>query len=347
MKIGFLVNRISKELDVYTTTRLAQAAHQREHEVWYIGTEDFSYDPDGNIRLQGRSPKKGKQKSAKAFLEGVKGDDATTKRVAITDLDVLMLRNNPADDALDRPWAQNVGILFGQLAADRGVLVLNDPSSLSTALNKMYMQLFPEEVRPRTLISRDEKEIRAFVKEQDGKAVLKPLQGSGGESVFVVDGDLSNLNQMMEAVRRFGYIIAQEYLPAAAEGDMRLLLLNGRPLQSDGKYAAFRRMVSGDDVRSNMSVGGKAKKAKVPPAALRLAELVRPRLVQDGMFFVGLDIVGDKLLEINVFSPGGIGSAGELEEVDFTAVVLDAIERKVEIMGQYEHHFENVKVAML
>jgi glutathione synthase len=346
MKIGFFVNRVATERDVYTTTGLAMEAHRRDHEVWYIGTDDFAYDPDGVIRLRGRKPEKGEAESRKAFLEGLQKDEAV-ERIAVTELDVLMLRNNPSEDSIERPWAQSVGILFGQLAADRGVLVLNDPNRLSQALNKMYMQLFPEEVRPKTLISRDPKEIRAFVKEHDGKAVLKPLQGSGGESVFVVSGDLSNLNQMIEAVQRFGYMIAQEYLPAAKEGDLRFLLLNGRPLERDGKFAAFRRAVGEDDVRSNMSVGGVAKKAEVGEEALRLAELVRPRLVQDGMFLVGLDIVGDKILEINVFSPGGLQSASELEETDFTADVIDAIERKVAITGQYEHHFDNVRIATL
>src|SRR5690606_31609580 len=134
--------------------------------------------------------------------------------------------------------------------------------------------------------------------------VLKPLQGSGGASVFLVrPDDIPNINQMIDAVSRDGYVIAQEYLPAATEGDMRLFMMNGRPLRVKGKYAAFRRIRSGGDMRSNGHAGGKLAEAEVTDTALRMAEIVRPKLVQDGMFLVGLDVVGDKLMEINVFSP--------------------------------------------
>ena len=210
MKIGFFVNRIETEQSKYSTTMLALTANRRGHEVWYIGSENFAYDRDGVIRINGRTPKGSDYKSAETFLAAIQDESNEPERIPVTDLDVLMLRNDPAEDALDRPWAQSVGILFGQLAADRGVVVLNDPVSLGKAVNKMYMQLFPEEVRPRTLITRNTADIRSFVKELEGKVVLKPLQGSGGQSVFVVkDGDISNLNQMIEAVRRDGYIIAQ------------------------------------------------------------------------------------------------------------------------------------------
>ena len=97
--------------------------------------------------------------------------------------------------------------------------------------------------------------------------------------------------------------------PAAHEGDTRLFMMNGAPLRYKGKYAAFRRLRSGDDMRSNIHAGGKLRQAEITNQHLQLAEIVRPKLVQDGMFLVGLDIVGDKLMEINVFSPGGLGSA--------------------------------------
>ena len=131
------------------------------------------------------------------------------------------------------------------------------------------------------------------------------------------ESDGSNLNQMVDAVSRDGYVIAQEYLPAAEEGDMRLFLMNGQPLRYRGKYAAFRRVRSGDDMRSNIHAGGKLREATVTDLQLRIAEIVRPKVVQDGMFLVGLDIVGDKLMEINVFSPGGLGSAQRFEKVNF------------------------------
>jgi len=178
--------------------------------------------------------------------------------------------------------------------------------------------------------------------------VLKPLQGSGGASVFLVrPDDLPNINQMIDAVSRDGFVIAQEYLPAALEGDTRLFVMNGRPLRAKGKYAAFRRIRKGDDMRSNIHAGGKLAAAEITEQALRLAEVVRPKLVQDGMFLVGLDVVGDKLMEINVFSPGGLGSAQKLTKVNFSRVVVEAMVRKVDYMESYGRNFGNVEMNTL
>src|SRR5690606_7023653 len=149
----------------------------------------------------------------------------------------------------------------GQLIASLGVLVVNDPTSLANALSKAYFQHFPEVVRPRTLISRDEEQISAFVDELGGKAVLKTLQGSGGPGGFLIDRKESpNLNQIIEAIARDGYVVAQEFLPDAVNGDVRLFVMNGRPLEVDGSVAAFRRTNNTGDIRSNMSAGGKAVK---------------------------------------------------------------------------------------
>jgi len=229
-----------------------------------------------------------------------------------------------------------------------GVIVLNDPNGLAQATNKMYFQLFPEQVRPPTLITRDRTEIKEFAKEQGGNIILKPLQGSGGQGGFMVKAnDVSNLNQMVEAISRDGYIIAQQYLPAAAEGDTRLFVMNGQPLRHKGKYAAFRRVRTGDDIRSNVHAGGKIERAIVTDQMLELVEIVRPKLVQDGMFLVGLDIVGDKLMEINVFSPGGLGSAQRFEKVNFAQAVIHALENKVQYMHYYQRNFDNAEMATL
>jgi len=195
---------------------------------------------------------------------------------------------------------------------------------------------------------RDRDEIKAFTKELGGTMVLKPLQGSGGQSVFLVrPDDVPNLNQMIDAVSRDGYVIAQEYLPAAAEGDMRLFLMNGQPLRHKGKYAAFRRVRTGGDMRSNIHAGGRLREAEIDSVALHIAEIVRPKLVMDGMFLVGLDIVGDKLMEINVFSPGGLGSAQKFTGINFSRIVIQALERKVQYMEFYRRNFNNVEMATL
>ena len=348
MRIGFVVNDIQTEQPGYTTVRLAMAALNLGHEPWLMGAGDFAYDADDTIRARAKSVPKGKYKMSEAFLADLQSKKAKMERITVDDLDVLMLRSDPSDDTGLRSWAQATGIIFGRVAMRRGVIVVNDPNGLSKAMNKMYFQLFPEEVRPTTIITRDKDEIKDFAKEQGGNIVLKPLQGSGGQGVFLVrPGDMSNLNQMVESVSRDGYVIAQEYLPAAAEGDTRLFLMNGLPLRYKGKYAAFRRVRTGDDMRSNVHAGGRIRAATITEEHLKIAEIVRPKLVQDGMFLVGLDIVGDKLMEINVFSPGGLGSAQKYEKVNFAHAVIHALERKSEYMSFYRRNFDNVEMATL
>jgi glutathione synthase len=266
--------------------------------------------------------------------------------IAVDDFDVLLLRSNPAAQT---PWAQHAGIHFGRIAMGRGCIVLNDPSGLSRAMTKLYLRGFPEFVQPRTLVTRSNERIEAFGREQ-GAMVLKPLMGYGGRGVFVVGpADMKNLDGIIWAIARDGYVIAQEYLPAAAEGDTRLFLMNGVPLRVDGRHAAFRRIRSGGDVRSNVHAGGRIRNANVDAKMLEIAEAVRPRLVEDGMFLVGLDIVGDKLLEINVFSPGGLGNASRLEDVDFTLAVVEALERKAQIAHapESERVRSNVELSTL
>ena len=348
MRVGFVVNDIRTEEPGYTTIRLAMAAMNMGHEAWLMGAGDFAYDADEKIRARARSVPKLKYKASESFLADLQGRKARQERITVDDLDVLMLRSDPSTDTGHRSWAQSAGIIFGRVAMRHGVIVLNDPDGLSKAMNKMYFQLFPQQVRPRTVITRDRDEIKAFAKEEGGNIVLKPLQGSGGQGVFLVrPDDVSNLNQMIDAVSRDGYVIAQEYLPEAAEGDTRLFLMNGLPLRHRGKYAAFRRVRAGDDMRSNVHAGGKLREAEITDMHLRIAEIVRPKLVQDGMFLVGLDIVGDKLMEINVFSPGGLGSAQKFEKVNFAHAVIHALQRKVDYMSYYQRNFDNVEMTTL
>jgi len=348
MRIGIAVNEVRTEEPGYTTTRLAMAATNRGHEVWLMGAGDFAYDADDHISARVHGVPRSNYKSSEAYHTDLLGKKAKRERITVDDLDVLLLRSDPANDVGYRAWAQATGIIFGGAAMRHGVIVLNDPNALAKATNKMYFQMFPEEVRPRTIITRDSEEIRSFAREQGGNIVLKPLQGSGGQGVFLVrSDDMSNLNQMVESVSRDAYVIAQEYLPEAANGDTRLFVMNGLPLRYKGKYAAFRRVRAGDDIRSNIHAGGKLKQAEVTEAHLRLAEIVRPKLVRDGMFLVGLDIVGDKLMEINVFSPGGLGSAQRFEKVNFAHAVVAALERKAEYMSYYRRNFDNVELATL
>jgi glutathione synthase len=348
MKIAFVVNDVQTEQAAYTTTRLAMAAANRGHKCYTFGVGGFLCAADGSVHALARRARGKSYKSLEKFLGELQSDDHDDEHINLDEFDVVMLRNDPSTDAIERPWAQSSGILFGQLVANRGVMVLNDPENLARAINKTYFQQFPQAVRPKTFISRNADELKRFIGEQHGKVVLKPLQGSGGKNVFLVGEDeRANLNQMLDAVVRDGYCVAQEYLPAAAKGDVRLFVMNGRPLARDGKYAAFRRVNKSGDARSNMHSGGESEPVEVTDKMLRLVEIVRPKLVSDGMFLVGLDIVSDKLIEINVFSPGGIGSSSQFAGVDFAQVVIEDLERKVEYRKYYDGQMKNVELATL
>ena len=348
IKLGFVVNDVATEKNNYTTIRLARTAVNRGHQVALIGLGDFIYDANGTVRARAHVPRESHYADDDALLADLQGPDAEIHRISVEDLDVLMLRSDPAEEVVERPWAPNSGLLFAQLAALKHVIVLNDPTHLTDASNKTYFQHFPEEVRPVTCITLDADEIKSFINSHDGYGVIKPLQGSGGQSVFVVTPDSgANLNQMIDAVTRVGYAIVQEYLPKAVDGDLRLLTLNGRPLCVDGKYACFRRYNDSGDARSNITAGGKIDMAVPDEDALRLAEIVAPKLMRDGMYLAGLDIVGDKMMEINVDTPGGINMAEELTGVDFSGHIVSDLERKVRLRDQYNRTLTNNELAMM
>jgi glutathione synthase len=348
MRIAFFVNSIEGEHPRYTTTALALAALSRGHDICYLTPGDFVLRPDDDLVARSRTPPGSGYKKVETLLQALQGDKARIETIDVREIDVLMLRSDPSEDAAERPWAASGGPMFGRLAAAKGVLVVNDPDGLALAQNKLYLQGFPPVVRPASLISKSIEEIRAFIDEQPGGAILKPLQGSGGRNVFKVgtSGD-SNLNQIFEAVSGEGYLIAQSYMPAAVAGDVRLFVMNGVPLKRDGKLAAMRRVPAKGDLRSNMHASGTAEKVKVSEEALAVAELVRPKLVHDGMFLVGLDLVGDKILEINVFTPGGLQTICEMYDTDFVDAIVGALETKVEIRSSYGGMVPNRELATL
>ena len=147
MRLGFFVNDVMTELAAYTTTRLALTATNRGDEVWYFSAPDFTYDVDEKIHAHGTSVAKKKYSSQSAYLADLQSPRAVRQTVVIDDFDVLMLRSDPSTDTGLRAWAQTAGITFGRAAMRRGVVVLNDPEGLLKAMNKMYFQLFPEQVR--------------------------------------------------------------------------------------------------------------------------------------------------------------------------------------------------------
>lgn len=347
MRITFLVNDVATEVPPAATVVLTRAAAQRGHTVHMMGLDQLTYFPDG--RMGGRARlAPSDTRSKETFLAALQARDAPVEAITSDDMDVLWLRYNPSEEMeRERPWAQLAGVLFGRVAMQNGVIVLNHPDTLAYAMDKLYLQHFPESVRPATVITREIDEIRRFYEVHGRRMVIKPLAGYGGADVFLVEKDANNLNQMVEAILRDGYVVAQEFLPDAKRGDTRFFLVNGEPLTVDGKVAALRRVPPAEDFRSNMSAGGRPAKPRVTDAMRELAAVIGPKLKRDGIFFAGLDIIGDKVVEINTISTGGLNAAGRLQEVDFTAAVIGLIERKVEIHRQYRGHISNLELATM
>jgi len=348
MLIAFFVNDMATEHVNYTTTVLAYEATRRGHRICYLTPSDFALRADDSMSVHARFAPRRKHKDHAAFFEALMAVGDKSETIDITQVDVLMLRSDPSLDAQTTPWAADIGILFGREAVKRGVLVLNDPDSLGRAINKLYFQSFPEEIRAETLITRNADDVKAFARAHGGSVILKPLQGSGGSGVFKVDmKSKANLNQMIEAIERDGYIIAQAYVPAAKKGDIRLFLMNGWPLKVGDKYAALRRVASKDDIRSNIHAGATAEAVEIGKTELKVAEMIRPKLIADGMFLVGIDIVGDKILEVNLFSPGNLQRCSLLAGANFAVPVIESIERKLEIAGDFVGAFSNQALASL
>jgi glutathione synthase len=329
VKLAFFVSSIGTEKPEYTTTRLARAAVKLGHEVFYVAAGGFCHGPEDAMGTVARPAPSDASLDLEDFCDQMQ--EAEPVYLDMTELGAVMLRNDPSEDIEDRPWAVDVGIVFGQLAMSHGVTVVNDPLWLSKAANKLYMEEFPSEVRPKTLVARDIDAIKRFVEGLNGKAVLKPLLGAKGQSVFFVQGpDDPNLNQIIDTIRSDGYVVAQEFLEGAEDGDVRFFMLNGEPLRSNGSFAAFRRRPAEGDLRSNISAGGKSEAVDIGEDELKVARTIGPKLAADGMFLAGLDIVGDKLVEVNVQSPGGLGSIEAFTGIDFAPIVIEALVKRAE-----------------
>ncbi|HHH46000.1 MAG TPA: glutathione synthase [Thiotrichales bacterium] len=348
MRIGIIVNDIRTEHPGYTTTRLAMLAAARGHEVYYIDLDAFALRPDDHVYAHAWPVPVRRRRSERAFLAEVQALPRR-REIDLHGLDVLLPRSDPSIEIHRRPWARMAAIHFSRLVRRSGVLVLNDPDGLDLGLTKLYLEYFPESIRPRTLVTRDFEEARDFIAEQGGYAVIKPLAGSGGRNVFLVrPHDTPNVNQMMEAVSRDHYFIVQEYLPDAVHGDTRVFMLNGRPFMVKGRLAALHRQrrVGDADIRSNLTAGAIAVKAQVTDRLLAVAEATGERLRRDGIFFAGLDVVGDRIMEVNVQTPGGLPAAEHFEGVNFTAALLDAIERKVAFRQAHPDAMDNRALAV-
>jgi glutathione synthase len=238
------------------------------------------------------------------------------RRTELSAFDVILLRQDPP---FDMAYITTTHMLE---RVHPRTLVVNDPAQVRNAPEKIFVLDFPE-LMPPTLVTRDLAEIKAF-REQHGDIVVKPLYGHGGGSVFRLtreDLNFGSLYDLFATTFREQWMV-QKFLPAVKDGDKRIILV-------DGEFAgAVNRVPAADDLRSNMVRGGAAKTADLTPREREICERIGPALRERGLLFVGIDVIGDYLTEINVTSPTGLRAIRNLGGPDIAVTIWDCIERK-------------------
>jgi glutathione synthase len=242
------------------------------------------------------------------------------ERRRLDDFDVIWMRKDPP---VDMRYIHTTHLL--DLVDTTRTLVLNRPSALRAANEKTFILNFPD-CTPRTIVAADAPSIRSFLQDVGGKAVIKPLDRMGGSGIFVLRQGDPNLGSILEAVTNYGeeLVMVQAFVPEAAEGDKRILLWDGEPL------GAILRVPQGDDFRGNLAAGGRAVATDITDADQRIIDAVRERAVEDGLSFVGLDVIGGRMTEFNVTSPTGIPEMNALGGLHVEGVVMDRVVEKLE-----------------
>ncbi|WP_420557081.1 glutathione synthase [Roseovarius sp.] len=309
MKIAFQMDPIGG-IDIAgdSSFRLAEEAQARGHDLFYYTPDKLAYDR-GRITARGWP----------LTVQRVKGDHFSLGEERVADLsefDVVWLRQDPPFDMF---YITTTHLL--ERVRDT-TLVVNDPFWVRNFPEKLLILDFPE-LMPPTAIARDLDTIRAF-KAEHGDVILKPLYGNGGAGVFHLpesDRNLSSLHEMFTGFSREPLIV-QKYLPEIKDGDKRVILVDGEPV------GAINRLPGKGEVRSNMHVGGRPEKVALTDRDREICAIIGPRLREAGQIFVGIDVIGQYLTEINVTSPTGIQELERFDGINVAGRIWDAIEAK-------------------
>lgn len=312
MKLGVVMDPISG-IKTYKDSTFAMmlAAQKRGMGLYYMEQRDL-YIEDSTAR-------------ARTYTVTVEDNTRDWFRLGeahirdLADFDAILMRVDPP---FNMEYIYTTYIL--ELAQRDGVLIVNDPGSLRDANEKMIINFFPECIAP-TLVSRDLQQIRNFT-ERHGEVVIKPLDGMGGISVFRTRKGDPNLSVIIETLseKEARFVMAQEYIPAISEGDKRILLIDGEPVE----YALARVPASGD-MRGNLAAGGTGRGVELSERDRWICDQVAPRLKEMGLIFVGLDVIGDYLTEINVTSPTCIRELENIYDIDISGRFIDVVRDKV------------------
>ncbi|KUJ73726.1 glutathione synthetase [Ruegeria marisrubri] len=309
MKIAFQMDPIGAvDINADSTFRLAEEAQARGHDLFFYGPDHLAYQ-EGRITARGHD----------MTVQRVPGDPAVLgplREVDLAEFGVVWLRQDPPFDMHYLTSTYLLDRLKGQ------TLVVNDPFWVRNYPEKLLVLEFPH-LTPPTTIARDLETIREF-KARHGDVILKPLYGNGGAGVFRLDENDRNLSALYELFTGFSRepLIVQKFLPDVSNGDKRVILVDGEPV------GAINRVPAPGETRSNMHVGGRPEKIGLSERDLAICAEIGPLLKEKGQVFVGIDVIGDYLTEINVTSPTGIQELERFNGVNIAEQIWQAIEAK-------------------
>jgi glutathione synthase len=310
MKIAFQMDPIGAvDINADSSFRLAEEAQARGHSLFFYGPDQLAYQ-EGRITARGHD----------MTVQRVAGNPAELgpeHEVDLADFDVIWLRQDPPFDMHYITSTHLLDRLKGK------ALVVNDPFWVRNYPEKLLVLDFPG-LTPPTTIARDLQTIKAF-KEKHGDIILKPLYGNGGAGVFRLDANDRNLTSLHELFTGFSRepLIVQKFLPDVSNGDKRVILVDGEAV------GAINRVPAKGETRSNMHVGGRPEKIGLSERDLEICAAIGPLLKEKGQIFVGIDVIGDYLTEINVTSPTGIQELERFDGVNIAEKIWQAIEAKV------------------
>jgi glutathione synthase len=293
-------------IDTDTTFLMMMEAQERGHTLWVYAPDHLSLQ-EGRVFARGRP----------LTLQAVKGDHHRLggyETRELGEMDVVLMRQDPPFDL-----AYITATHFLERIHPK-TLVVNDPAQVRNAPEKLFVTEFAG-VQPPTLVTSDPEAIYAF-RAQHGDMVLKPLYGGGGSGVVRLKPDDPNLDALLELHAMIGRepVVAQKFIPAVSQGDKRIILIDGEPV------GAINRIPAKDQVRSNLARGGRAEAVELTARDLELCRIIGPALKERGLLFVGIDVIGDYMTEINVTSPTGAQQLKRFGGADAGALLWDKIE---------------------
>lgn len=312
IKLGIVMDPITG-VNVKKDSSMAMMleAQKRGYEIHYMEMQDLYLD-QGECRAQTQVIKV--FDDPQHWFELEQASD-----IAVSDLDAVLMRKDPP---FDTEYIYATYML--ERAELQGTLIVNKPQSLRDCNEKLFTAWFPE-LTPRTLVTRNNQKIREF-HQQLQDIIIKPLDGMGGSSIFRIGPEDKNVGVILETLTAHGsqYAMVQEYMPAIKDGDKRILIVNGEPMP----YCLARIPAQGE-TRGNLAAGGTGEARPLSPSDKLIADTIAPELKKRGLFFVGLDVIGDKVTEINVTSPTCIREIEAAYPINISGKLMDAIEENL------------------